>query len=351
MASLVKNYAFYNIPSGATQPTLEKTKGAIAVDAYLTDLLDFLDSETTVRKFYFPSDRDPEAKTKLLELPESKLFDSAASILARRLQEKQQAAEQGAIKVQVGDFLTVYYEMAGKPHVLLAKLEQTSFLSRKTWERDSGFPFEKNRLLKTCVGELTKTKKGWEIGEVTLYDSTAPISRFWWHDFLELLELTTDAKNSHTAHAAWKHLLETSVKPKSKADYHILRNMVGYHFRNPQPYVHKDVVDSMLRKYKPEDPNLDMEPIIAKAQKLPTQSQALGKQFDESFTIDPKACYIRISPIKLTEEIDLVIRKPVEHLNDVVKPATLGGKEGVFIVSPEGYRQFSPSQSHGDGQN
>src|SRR5207249_2362537 len=123
------------------------------------------------------------------------------------------------------------------------------------------------------------------------------------------------------------------------------------YFRNPQAYVHKEAVKSLLRSYKPEDAKLDMAPLIAKAEKLPKQSQVLGKQFDEQFTIEPKACNIRIRPIKLTEEIDLVIRKPVEHLTEVVKPAKLDGEEGVFVVSPEGYRQFSPSQSRGDGKN
>jgi hypothetical protein len=351
MATVLKQYAFYIIPSDDTPPTLESTKGATAVDAFLTDLLTFLNSETSVRKFYFPTDREPEARAKLLELPESKLFKAAVAVLAKRLHEKQQDAEHGSIKVQLGDLLTVFYELDGRPHILLAKLEQVSFLSRGTWQRDSGFPFEKNRLLKTCLGELTKTADGWEIGELSIYDSNSPISRFWWHDFLELLEVTDDARNSHRAHAAWKNLLETTVRPKSMVDYYILRNMVGYYFRNPQAYVHKEAVKSLLRSYKPEDTTLEMSSIIAKAEKLPKQSQALDKQFDEQFTIDPKACNIRIRPIKLTDEIDLVIRKPVEHLAEVVKPATMDGKEGVFVVSAEGYRQFSPSQPRGDGED
>ncbi len=340
MSSIVKQFSFHHIPCDEAEPERE-LENATAVDDYLRDLLGFLEKETTVRKFIFEDGREPEAKAKLCALPEPTEFDEAADILAMRLYEKQKEVAKGAITVQAGDLLTMFYESAGKPFVLLAKLEHLSFLNRVTGKQDSGFPFKKNRLLKTCLAELSQEDGEWTVGEVSVYDSSSDFRQFWWREFLELTELTNNAKNSHRAHLAWKELLEKHVRPHSKADYNILRNDIGYFFRSPNPYVHKDVVKQILGAYKPENVELDMAALTAKAEKLPHQSKALDKRFDEQFDIDPKACNIRLRPIQLTPQIDLVLKAPVEHLRDVVKPAIQDGKKGVFVVSETGYQEVS----------
>jgi len=343
MASIVKQFSFHHIPCDDGEPVREPNKDSAAVGEYLNELLGFLNEETTVRKFIFEADREPEAKAKLCALPTSAGFDGSADVLAKRLYQKQKEVESGTIKVQTGDLLTLFFETDGKSFVLLAKLEQVNFLNRVTWKKDSGFPFEKNRLLKTCLCEMSQEDGVWVVGEVSVYDSSSQFRRFWWKDFLELTELTDDAKNSHRAYAAWKKLLEDNVRPKSKLDYHILRNAVGYFFRSPNPYVHKDVVKQILGAYQPESTDVDKAALIAKAEKLPQHSKALDKRFDEQFDIDPKACNVRLRPIRLTPEIDLVLKAPVEHLKDVLKPAIHGGKKGVFVVSPEGNQEVSAS--------
>ena len=343
MNTVVKQFSFHLIPCDDAEPARELNKDSDAVGEYLRELLGFLKKETSVRKFIFEANREPEAKAKLCTLPVPSEFDSAADVLAKRLYQKQKEVESGTIKVQAGDLLTLFFESEKKPFVLLAKLEQVNYLSRTTGKKDSGFPFEKNRLLKTCLCEMSREDGVWVVGEVSVYDSSSEFRRFWWKDFLELTELTDDAKNSHRAHAAWKKLLEDQVRPKSKMDYHILRNSVGYFFRSPNHYVHKEVVKQLLGSYKPENAELDMPSLVEKAEKLPQQSKSLDKRFDDAFDVDPKACNIRLRPIRLTPEIDLVIKAPVEHLKDVLKPVIRDGKKGVFIVSTEGYQEISPS--------
>ncbi len=314
MAHVVKQFSFHHIPEDDGDPVRQLNNDSTAVSEYLGELLRFLKDETTVRKFIFEAEREPEAKAKLSTLPNPMEFDVAADVLAKRLSQKQKEVEAGTIKVQAGDLLTLFFEMDGQPFILLAKLEQVSFLNRATWKKDSGFPFEKNRLLKTCLCELSQEDDKWLVGEVSIYDSSSQFRRFWWKDFLELTELTDDAKNSQRAYSAWKKLLEDHVKPKSKLDYHILRNTIGYFFRSPNHYVHKEAVQQLLGNYKPESAVLDKASLIAKAEKLPQQSKALDKRFDERFSIDPKACNVRLRPIHLTAEIDLVLKAPVEHL-------------------------------------
>ena len=179
MASIVKQFSFHHIPCDDGEPVREPNKDSAAVGEYLNELLGFLNEETTVRKFIFEADREPEAKAKLCALPTSAGFDGSADVLAKRLYQKQKEVESGTIKVQTGDLLTLFFETDGKSFVLLAKLEQVNFLNRVTWKKDSGFPFEKNRLLKTCLCEMSQDDGVWVVGEVSVYDSSSQFRRFW----------------------------------------------------------------------------------------------------------------------------------------------------------------------------
>ena len=344
MPTVLQSYSFHTVPTGTDLPVRETTGAPQSVEDYLKDLVAFLsDENTSVRSFHFDEGRQPEAKTQFCVLPESESFNAAADALATRLHGAQQDAAVGAIEIQGGDLLTMVYATDGKTFILLAKLEQVSFLNRLTWQKDAGFPFEKNRLLKTCLCEMVKKDDAWTVEDVTIYDSNSTISRFWWHGFLELTETTNDASNSKRAYAAWREFIDKEVRPISKQDSHILRNAIGMYFRNKQPYVHADAVTAVLANYTPEHADLEMNTLSEKALKLPQMAKALGKRFDSNFEIDPRACNIRSSPIKLTPDIDLVIKGPVQDFKDLVKGATIGGKNGVFVVSEEGYKEVTSS--------
>ena len=342
MGTILVQYSFHRIPGSNGTPQRVPKANSAAVTEYLEKLLTFLETETSVRKFRFEVGRATEAKEKLCSLPNNAKFDDSSDVLALRLWQKQRAVESGSIKVQEGDLLSLYFTNDGTPFVLLAKLEQEEILNRVTWQKDSGFPFNKNRLLKTCLCELSSFDGAWNADEVSIYDSNAQISRFWWQDFLELAELTDDARNSQRAFTAWKRLFESDVKPVSKLDYQILCNDVGVMFRRSTSYDHKDAVKQILGTYVPQNPNLDLKTLEGHALLLPKKFQSLEKRFDEKFTVDPKACNIRMRPIPLTPEIELHIKVPIEDLQDVVMAHTFDGKKGVFIVSDSGYNEVSP---------
>ncbi|MEO5917912.1 MAG: hypothetical protein ABIS50_27005 [Luteolibacter sp.] len=337
----IKRYALHVIPIDGSPPTAEPINIKGAVDDYVTQLLLYLSNESSTRNFGFPHDRSPESRTKMLEMLNDQQFDSATAVLATRLNEMQQKAKIGIITVTSGDLLSVVLEISGETYILLAKLEQLNFLSRQSWQKDAGFPFDKNRLLKTCLCKLTLTDQEWEFTEISIYDNNSSLSTFWWSDFLELVELTNDSSNSQRAYAAWKRMLEQRVKHVSESDYHILRNALGFHFKNTKSYVHKDLVDTLLGSYSASSPNLDIDKLKKAAQDLPKQS-SLGKKFDERFELDPKACNIRLTPIRLTPEIDLVLKQPIEDLSSVIIPKVFNNKKGVFIVSSEGYDRLTP---------
>ncbi len=340
----LKSYALHSFSSDGTPPVVQTVASMAAVKEYVLELVGFLGNpKTNVREFEFPDGRQPEAKSLICSYPKKKEFEEAAESLAKRLHEKQVDAENRSFEITQGDLLSVFYSVEGQSYALLSKLEQVQFLNRVTLEKNAGFPFDKNRLLKTCLCELTEENGVWEIGAVSLYDSNSVISKFWWHDFLELAELTDDDSNSKRAYAAWKDFIDKTIRPTSKADALIAKNSIGGIFKSKQPYVHSDVVDAVLTNYVPENPALDMKAIAAKAQKLPQQSKALGKRFDANFQVSPSACRIRLAPIRLTDEIDLILKAPVADLKNVVMPITHNQKKGVFIASDAGHAEVSAS--------
>lgn len=343
MKITIEQFVLHSIPSGADGTVRQESiDGENAVLHYVTSLIEFLRGEPSVRLFKFPEGREPEAKAKLLGLLEADTFHPSASVLAARLHEIQKKVEKGVVHLQSGDLLTVSLSLDGIPMLLLAKLEQMNFLSKYTWQRESGFPFERNRLLKTCFCRMGRGNDGHAFEEIAIYDSNTTLAQFWWRDLLELEEETNNDTNSRRAYGAWKNLLEKSVKPKSESDYHILRNSVAYYFRTQPAYVHPEVVNAILGSYKPEDPAFDVNELRTKANKMPEDSKALLTRFDARFEINHRACNIRLKPLQLTPSVDLVIRTPLEDLKSVVRPEIINQEKGVFIVSDQGWNALSP---------
>lgn len=340
MITIVR-YRLHVIPADGSTPKPETIPDGTAVDDYVSSLLEFLSAESSVRRFQFPQNREPEARAKLVELLDAQMFDDAADVLAKRLHESQLAIEQGTIEVTPGDLLCVHLQQDGTDCLLLAKLDQTEILSRRTWQREPGFPFEKNRLLKTCFCRIDLDSGNPVFSEILVFDSNTRIAQFWWRNFLELGELTNDGTNSQRAYAEWKRFLEQNVKKKSEADFISLRNALAFHFRTSPTYSHKEVCDMLLKNYPPASSDIDIKDLHAKAVDLPKKFTSLDRQFEERFNIDPAACHIRSFPIRLTADIDLLLRQPVENLSAVVKPVTHERKKGVFIVSEEGYERLN----------
>lgn len=338
----IKKYRLHIIPAKGPAPQPEAIPDSTEVDDYVSKLLEFLAAEDSVRRFQFPQDRQPEARAKLIELLDADAFDGAADVLATRLYEKQQETEQGTIEVTPGDLLSVHLKHHDTDCLLLAKLEQTEILSRRTWKREQGFPFDKNRLLKTCFCRMDCDGDQPAFSEILIFDSNSRIAQFWWRDFLELAELTNDGTNSQRAYGEWKKFLDHNVKKQSEADYIALRNALAFHFRSSPTYVHKDVCDMLLKNFHASSPQLDVKDLHAKAIDLPKKYSSMDRQFEERFNIDPGACNIRSFPIRLTKDIDLVLRQPVESLSTVVLPVTHDRKKAVFIVSDEGYDRLHP---------
>lgn len=346
-------YSLHRIPKDASKPVAENTQGNEAVTNYVTSLLSWLRSDESNRSYDFPVDRLPETKTQILTMlgadDGGASFARSAQALAERLQEKQHAVQGGAIHVQEGVLLCADMDHDGQHLFLLAKLEFVDYLSEVTWDRQQGVPVEKNRPLKACCCVVRQDGQGgWEFADISVYDSNATIARFWWSDFLELTEHTTDQVNSKRAYDAWMSLLTEKVKRKHPADFMFLRSGIQFQFQTRPEYDHEQIVSATLDHYKATDATLDVAALAADARKLPAKHDRPGERFDPRFTVDAQACRIRITRISLSDEIQLVIRGGLQDFKADVMPADYRQQRGVFVVSEEGYNQLKGKQKkHG----
>ena len=124
------------------------------------------------------------------------------------------------------------FKRNGVEMILIAKVDLNSFLDQTDFKKHAGLPFEK-RILKTCLVEFAQQN---EIAKITVSDTNN--AKYWWKDFLELEEITSDEKNTKLAFNSIDHTLGVQLKRNFPSDYTYLRNnFIGYFRTQPRFFV------------------------------------------------------------------------------------------------------------------
>lgn len=268
---------------------------------------------------------------------DEKNFERITQIFAERLHSKEHDAQkkiaQLNVHVQKGSLLQITFKGDGRFFVLFVKVQLTQFLGESNYKKQNGYPLE-NTVLKMALVDFEDSCSP---GRVLISDSNAKIAEYWWKDFLELQELTTNEYNTKTALDSMDGLLGRKLKKDSPADYYQLRNnLIGY-FRNNKHYNHSRMLTHVFGDYHPVDSRVKIDDLRCAAMELPKK-----QKFDTKFDIQSELVNKRRKTIiALTTQIDLEIKDALENMMDTIKPATLeDGTEGVFIRSSDGYKYF-----------
>lgn len=168
-----------------------------AFEAYVSELISNINSNTTIREFTTTSNRteviacvlDTQGKAE-----DTELVQKNALIIANRLLLKEKAAqeriEQLAIQVQKGSLIQALIrdEASGADTYLLAKVEHTGFVDDADFTFKSGFSKDRKSIWKTCIFDLSNPEA--DVVPAKIYSNTA--AKYWWSDFLELHPVTDD---------------------------------------------------------------------------------------------------------------------------------------------------------------
>jgi hypothetical protein len=235
-----------------------------------------------------------------------------------------------------GSLIQCAIELEGKPAYLLAKVEHDQYLDQTELVRKLGLPYAKHAL-KTCLIDVNDDN---EIGKTWVSDSSSRIARYWWENFLELVEEYTDQQNTLRAFNSVESLLTKKVKKVSPADFTFLRNnLVGY-FRTQEEFAITGLLDHVFGTYEPDNEKVDVDELRAATAALVSD----GK-FDGQFTVVPRVIRARIKRvIPLTDEIDLNLKAEIPNLRDVIKAKeSPDGTKYLEIKTERGWNAFKTS--------
>ncbi|TQQ02823.1 nucleoid-associated protein, partial [Vibrio cholerae] len=180
--------------------------------------------------------------------------------------------------IKKGSMVLCHYETNDINCIIVTKLDFESFLERETYSKKQGLP-EKKGILKSCVinidsGILNK--------DLYLLDSNGLVASFWSKSFFEANQKINDVVNTKNAYKKISRAF-VGLAQKSRVDYQQLKNNLISYFSTNTTFVLSDLLDSLIGNYKPVDPDVDLDTIKDKINKLVTDGE-----FDGTFSIDDK---------------------------------------------------------------
>lgn len=209
--------------------------------------------------------------------------------ISKRLLEKELVVQEKISRlkqeVQVGSLMqALFYQEENEQYMyLIAKVGHIDIINQKGLSEANGFPKD-IKLYKSCVIYLDSTKE--VMGAQVHLDYAA---KYWYDDFLELYELTSNEKNTDTAFKAIDGYLNRGVGKIYPKDRASLRNSFIHYFRQNDTMNYDTMISEIFDNYNPIDDNFSIEKYKNKFLELPTK-----RGFERNFQIIPERIKARI---------------------------------------------------------
>jgi hypothetical protein len=303
-------------------------------DTYLEDLVTQIQSDKSGRNFQFPA-HSTGIKSVIATLADKK-EDAAFADAADRLLVKEIAAQEKIkqlnVDIQKGLLIQALVSENKKEFYIIAKAEHRDFIEEVTFKKLKGLPFKK-KIFKSFIAELDSKRNpvnAW------VDDTNESIARYWWDDYLELVEVYDDFYNTKRAFDVIDNAIFAPLQKEAKQDYMALRNATIHLFRTSDSFNYDEYVKRVIKKYKPVNKEkVDIERIVERMKDLPEK-----RKFDRRFDIEPGEIRAKFKKdIPLTPEMDLRIKQDINLKNDV-KALEENGNKYIRIRTDIGYAYF-----------
>lgn len=243
-----------------------------------------------------------------------------------------------------GSLVIAELEIDGFESFVLAKVEYEKYIDETDLNKHEGLPFE-HHIYKTCLvtmeDEYENDGEDIVVKELLIGDSNSQIAAYWSDEFLESRELKTDELNTVNAFKAAESLLKAKIGKKYPGDYKVLRNnLIGY-FRTSESYSHTKMVEHVIGKYQPNEPDLNINAIKDKLLKLPNEV-GKSRSFDSVFEIKPSEIKAKYkSSYRVTDQIEIRIKDEVPDIANTILAVEEKGKKYIKIETDvEGFNEF-----------
>ncbi|HEL1644125.1 TPA: hypothetical protein TXL48_000668 [Streptococcus suis] len=262
--------------------------------------------------------------SKLIEIRDVKeKSDALFEEISKRLLEKEIATQEKIKRlkreVQIGSLMqALFYNKTEKQYMyLIAKVGHIDFINQKGLSSATGFPKD-IKLYKSCVVFLNSDK---EVQGIRVHLDT--VSKYWYDDFLELRELSSDETNTDRAFNSIDGYLNRSVKKNYPEDRASLRNSFIHYFRQTTMMNYNDMVNQIFDNYIPINNNFSKEEFRIAFLALPDK-----KGFERNFQVVSEIIKARI---RTSYSIYPGITMKVTDNRNVINSITENGKNYLKI--------------------
>lgn len=302
---------------------------------YVMDIIEQITDNAGERRYKF-KDGELTMKTWIGNLVNNNEREVYAMNIARRLLQKEETAQQRYhfTDLQKGILLIAYCQMTDTEYkIIICKADYSEFIEETTGEKKNGLPTKK-KIFKSFAANITVNAGTYGIGDMVTYDVNAKQTKYWYDEFLDLEAIRDDAENTEKTFNYLKSKILDPIRKLSKNDYLVLWNRTVGYMRSEGEFSMNDYADNVLAVYHPIGTGLDMSEWSRKAKELPQQYN-----FDSRFQKVPSKISAKMrNEIKLTNDIELVLKSNIPNLSRTIKPYEENGEKFIMVRSDEGYK-------------
>ncbi len=316
------------------------------VNTYIMELLQNVSDDEGDREYLF-EESSLTMKTYLDQFINGEERDITSRNIANRLLQKETTAQEKRAHlkypIQKGMLIISYVQMTEfENKIVISKADYNEFIEELTGNLSSGLPTKK-KIFKAFIANVSNNGEDNEITKLVTFDSNTTKASYWTKNFLELEEVRDDEKNTLTAYNAVKRDILNPLRKKKeyKADWLCLSNATIAYFRGEGEFDIVHYRDSIIGNYQPMEDSLEIDKLKEKISKLPEKYK-----FDNKFSKKPGVVKDRFkNTIKLSEEMDLIIKHDVANPKRTFKAYTNEGRKYIAILSDEGYEYAQKQQT------
>lgn len=286
-------------------------------------------------------DNELTAKTYVANILNNELRKEACNAMADRLLEKEKAANLKIRHLGISipqSILIIAIDKIedNELHLFFIKADYDQYIKSGSGNKEKGLPANR-KIFKSCLFISKKNANQYIVERIMSHDENNQRSDavYWYKEFLDLEELTSDEKNSSIAYSAIRSKVLEDIKKKSKQDYFTLRNIIIGYFRRNAEFDIDELAGRTIETYQPFNNDLDMHVIAEKIKKLPDKHK-----FDRKFNLVPDKIKDKfMDSINLTNDIELRIKQEILGIDNIIKAGIdAGDKKYIKIYSEDGYK-------------
>ncbi len=277
-------------------------------------------------------------QTWLNQIIEQDDTERVSKLIAQRLLDEETKAQDRIehlnVEIPKGMLIVSYVDMELSEHdekkIVIIKADYDEIIERRTGTLQEGLATKK-KFYKAFIANVVSNR----IVKMTTYDSNNTVANYWWKEFLELeVERKNDVNTTNAFNTIEKEIINP-IKGKSKQDYLHLWNLTLGYFRLDGEFNLDEYRDNIIGRYIPYDDSISISDLQTKCNNLPNKGD-----FDRRFSKDLSGIKGKKlkNTIRLTNEIDLLLKDSIPNLNDVLRPfENEAGEKGMTIISRDAY--------------